>query len=227
MREIGGPRGVAEVLDGPGGWWRVHRGDLEAARALHEESLAILRELDNKASMAESLYLLGDLARDRGDLDQARALWEECRAMDQAAGVRGGYVLMALAEMAQERGEYAEAARLLGIRLREIYEIGQVQTVGDLLQQLAGLFLAMNQPERAARLWGASAAQEEALARRRGSNPARGEAHGGVTAAARAALGEERFAAAWACGRAMALEMAIAGALEGAPPSGDPEVPPS
>jgi tetratricopeptide (TPR) repeat protein len=109
-----------------------HRGDLEAARALHEESLTILRALGNKASVAESLYLLGDLARSRGDLHEARALWEECRAMDQAAGNRAGYVLMALAEMAREQGDYGEAARLLGIRLRECYEIGQVQAVSGI-----------------------------------------------------------------------------------------------
>jgi tetratricopeptide (TPR) repeat protein len=127
-----------------------------------------VRALDNKPNIAESLYLLGSLARSRGDLDQASALWEESRAMDQAAGVRAGYVLIALAHLARERGEYGEAARLLGIRLRETHEIGEEIILGDLMRQIAEMALAMGQPERAARLGGASATQKEALARRTG-----------------------------------------------------------
>jgi hypothetical protein len=79
----------------------------------------------------------------------------------------------------------------------------------------------MGQPARAARLFGASLAQKEALAGRTGSLPVRAAIYDDVVGAARATLGEERFAAAWAEGRAMALEQAIAeaceGTLEGAP----------
>jgi predicted ATPase len=220
MRERDDQRGIAEVLMGLA-LVASHRGDLDAARALHEESLAILRTLEDTAGIAERLYHLGDLARSCGDLSETRALWEECQAMGQAAGVRAGYVLTALAHLAREQGDDAEAARLLAIRLREAHEIGQVRITGTLLYELAGLALAMGNLERAARLRGAAATQEEALARRAGSAPARGEPDSGVedevTTAARAALGAERFAAAWAYGRAMPLEQAVAEVLEGRP----------
>ena len=216
MRERGNGRGIAEVLMGLG-MVATYHGDLDAARALHEESLALLRALGDKAGVAQSLYHLGDLARSRGDGGQARALWEECRAMDQEAGIRAGYVLTALAQLAQERGEYGEAARLLVIRLRETGEIGQMNIVGSLLQQLAGMVLAMGQRERAARLWGASAAQREALSRRAGESFVLTEAlDNDEVAALRAVLGEGAFAARWAEGRAMTLEQAIADASEGA-----------
>jgi predicted ATPase/DNA-binding SARP family transcriptional activator len=215
MREQGNQRGIAEVLMGLG-MVASHHGDFEAARTLHEESLAIVRALDNKPSIAESLYLLGSLARSRGDLDQASALWEESRAMDQAAGVRAGYVLIALAHLARERGEYGEAARLLGIRLRETHEIGEEIILGDLMRQIAEMALAMGQPERAARLGGASATQKEALARRTGIPPVRAKMFDDFADAVRVALGEGAFAAAWAEGQAMTLERAIAEACEGA-----------
>jgi hypothetical protein len=121
-----------------------------------------------------------------------------------------------LAILASERGDHAEVARLLEIRLRECYEIGQETSIGDLLFWLAEVTLAMGQPERATRLCGACVAQKEALAHRTGSRPAYAPTYDDFVATARASLGKERFAAAWACGRAMALEEAIAEACEGA-----------
>jgi hypothetical protein len=82
----------------------------------------------------------------------------------------------------------------------------------------AGLWVARGRPERAARLYGA----ERAL------RPAGAPAPAGRTAlvvwryeedlaAARAALGDEAFAAAWAQGQVMPREQAVADALADAP----------
>ena len=79
----------------------------------------------------------------------------------------------------------------------------------DAFGQLAA---AEHQPARAARLMGAAEALHEAL-----HIPVRycsRADHDRAVAAARAALGEEAFAAAWAEGRAMTLEQAIAFALQ-------------
>jgi non-specific serine/threonine protein kinase len=83
---------------------------------------------------------------------------------------------------------------------------------GYCLLGLAALAAQEGGPERAARLWGAAAALREAhglhlpaLLRARSE---------GYAAAARAQVGEAAFAAAWAAGRAMTLEQAVADALE-------------
>jgi hypothetical protein len=67
------------------------------------------------------------------------------------------------------------------------------------------------EPERAARLWGAAERLRQAIGCRPG--PAARATYERALAVARAQLGEEGFAAAWAEGRAIPLEQAIAEAL--------------
>ena len=67
-------------------------------------------------------------------------------------------------------------------------------------------------PERAARLLGASAARRDE--RGISLSPFTRADHDHAAKAAREALGEEAFAAAWAVGHAMPLEESIADALE-------------
>jgi hypothetical protein len=66
-------------------------------------------------------------------------------------------------------------------------------------------------PERAARLWGAAERLREAIGCR--PAPAARATYERALAAARAQLGEEAFAAAWAAGGALTLEQAIDEAL--------------
>ena len=51
-----------------------YQGDYPAARALHEESLAIRRELGDRLGIAASLNSLGAVAQDQGDYPATRAL---------------------------------------------------------------------------------------------------------------------------------------------------------
>jgi DNA-binding NarL/FixJ family response regulator len=78
---------------------------------------------------------------------------------------------------------------------------------------LANIALAGGRAERAARLLGAKAALDEVtdghIHPRERADQAR------MVAAARAALGEEKFAAVWAAGRLLSLEQATAEALAG------------
>jgi hypothetical protein len=68
------------------------------------------------------------------------------------------------------------------------------------------------QPERATRLYGAADGLREATGTL--VEEADRAAHERAVAAIRAALGEEVFAATWAAGRALALDAAIALAME-------------
>jgi len=96
------------------------------------------------------------------------------------------------------------------------------QTLGDqasIAWCLAGLGSAAaldEEPERAGRLWGAAERLRQAIGCR--SAPAARATYERAVAAARAQLGEEAFAAAWAEGRAMSLDQAIAYALDESDP---------
>src|SRR5207253_1143483 len=91
-----------------------------------------------------------------------RRLWEECRSIDQTLGIKAGYALWALGDLAFRRGDHAEAERFWGQPLRERQEIGFELGVPSGLENLA-LLAGQAEPERAVRLWAAAAACREAL----------------------------------------------------------------
>ena len=70
------------------------------------------------------------------------------------------------------------------------------------------------EPERAARLWGAAERLRQAIGCR--TAPAARATYERAMAVVRAQLGDDAFAAAWAEGQAMTLEQAIAEALDDA-----------
>jgi hypothetical protein len=85
--------------------------------------------------------------------------------------------------------------------------------------ELVRLAAAQGQPARAARLWGAAAAQHQALLGRplpAYEDPTLAQA----TEALRARLGDVAFDAAWVAGQAMSLDQAVAEALADAPDAG-------
>jgi hypothetical protein len=76
---------------------------------------------------------------------------------------------------------------------------------------LAGVVSAQGQPERAARLFGAAAATRRLIGAPLA--PTERSRYERLLAAVRAQLDEGTFAAAWAAGRTLPLEQAIAEAL--------------
>jgi len=76
---------VAGRLDG----LQRNVSDLEAARRLHEESLAIWRALEDRAGIGRALLELGWLAVNKWDLMTARPLVEESLAIRRELGDRG------------------------------------------------------------------------------------------------------------------------------------------
>jgi hypothetical protein len=90
--------------------------------------------------------------------------------------------------------------------------VGDKRRVAGPLEDLAKIACTQGKPERAARLFGAAEALREAI-----GNPLsvrEREDHDRDVDAVREGLVQETFAAAWAEGRAMTLDQAIAYALE-------------
>jgi hypothetical protein len=115
--------------------------------------------------------------------------------------------------LAYRQGDYAAARSLHEEGLAIFRELGDKGGIAQSLESLAGLAAVWGRGlERAARLWGAAAALREAIGAP--LPPSEREKYEREVGAARAALGEEAFASAWAEGEAMTLEQAIAYALE-------------
>src|SRR5918999_4574396 len=156
-----------------------------------------------------SLSYLGALAYAQGALPLATSRFEaallEQRAIDDHWGM--GVSLVRLGSAARDQGDTARALALFAEGLALLTELGDRRIIALALDGVAGLAIAWGQPERAARLFGAAAALREASGLP--VDPAGRAAHERDVAAARAALGEDAFAAGWASGAALPLPVAI------------------
>jgi non-specific serine/threonine protein kinase len=92
--------------------WR--QGDYKAARALAEEGLKLLRELDDKQGIAVSLHRLGIIARDQGDHAMAHALFTESLTLWRELGDKRNIAgsLDSLGMIAHDQGDGATARTL-------------------------------------------------------------------------------------------------------------------
>jgi tetratricopeptide (TPR) repeat protein len=189
------------------------QGEHGAAQPLFEESLAIYRKLGFKPGVAWSLNDLGIAARRRAEYAAARALFEESLAIARAMGHQWGIAcsLAGLGGVARLQQEYGTARALFEESLAIFRELGHKQGVVEDLEGLAAVAVTQAQPERAARLFGAAEGLREAAGAPL-PHAERAE-HNRSVAAVRTVLGEEAFAAAWAEGRAMTLNQAVAYAL--------------
>jgi predicted ATPase len=213
LRKLGIKDQLADMLSMLG-LIAIARRDYAAASPLLEESLALSREADARHIISTSLNYLGQLAYAQGDYSQAEVLFAESLALRRQLGDRRGSVaiLGALGEAVLAQGEVAGARKLHAEALSLSRELNYQQGYSWALRGLAQTAAAVGRPEQAVRLWGAEEALREATTLP--IWPEQQPDYERAIAAARAALDEETFAAAWAAGRAMSLEQAIAYALE-------------
>lgn len=160
-------------------------------------------ELGNLASIA---LLQREYAR-------ALALKEEALALQRLHGSRTdvAQALASLGHALHSQGDHQRAAALLREALTLLRDTRYTLIAAPCLEMMASMVCALGEAERAARLLGAVMALQRAIGT---SRTAELEAdHGPTVAAAREALGEEAFTAAWAADTALGLEEAIAEAL--------------
>jgi len=211
-RALGDQSGIADSLNNLGDVAR-EQGEYGRATVLIEEALTIKRGLGAKDDLANALHSLGSLAERQGEYGKAVALYEESLALTRELGNSWGMaqVLGKLGHVATIQGEFGQAMTLLLEALSLSRGIGAREQVANLLENIAHLALALGDPLRAARLGGAAEGLREALGQP--LTPGERGDHDRAIAALRAVLGEAAFAAAWAEGRALPLDEAIALAL--------------
>jgi len=198
------------------GYTARNQRDYARAGRLYDEGLAVSKQLGDKWQIATVLNALGNLAWSQGDYPRAAACYDESLALFQEVGDQSGIALSLCDQgyLAHDQGDDARAAALLaeGLTLSRI--IGEKGLIAYCLRGLGGVAVAQGQPERGVRLLSAAEALFEIYGQV--MNPTARDEHDREVAVARAQLGDAAFTAAWAEGRAMAMEQAIAYALSGA-----------
>ncbi len=105
-----------------------HPGDLARATALHEEGLAVMREVGDTAYVSYTLCCLGRLTVQKGNYQGAASFFAESLRLSHEMGFRSNTFecLVGLAGVSNANGQYDRAARLFGAaeELREAF-VGQ------------------------------------------------------------------------------------------------------
>ena len=183
-------------------------GDVERAVALFEESLAV-RDRDGyrgsawyQVGMADALLGLGIVARYRDDAPRAQQLLEEALSAFRAAGDAEGAsaALFHLGLLSQDQHDIERSAVLLRESLESRQARGDRLGAADCLEALAAVARLRGSLEQAAGLLGlAGTIRKDTGAARWVADQARYDRE---SAALRAVMGEEAFAAACAAGAA-------------------------
>jgi len=186
------------------------QGDAAGARARLSEAVALAREQDQGTLLVFALYWLGSAEHAQRARAVARASLREGLALARRIGHRPGvgHTLFRLGEVAEAEGEHEEARRCYLEGLETLEAIADRWGMAVVLDALGRLSVVVGQAERGARLLGAA----EALCELIGASvlPSEREGYDRAVAEARLALGEPAFAAAWAEGRTLPLDQAVA-----------------
>jgi DNA-binding CsgD family transcriptional regulator len=189
-------------------------GNPAAARTVAEAGVAQLRTVGEPFGLAIALAFRGWAALAEGDRPLARTCFAESLALLRAPGAEGyaANVLRGLGYIALADGETDRAAGRFAESLDRNREPRERRGAAGCIAALAGVALARGLPERASRLLGAATAVLEAAGISR-LLPFDQPPYDRTRAAARAALGESAFAAAYDAGRALTPDEAFTAAL--------------
>ena len=113
--------------------------------------------------------------------------------------------------MAADQGDYDGAHVLLEESLTILRELGDRRSIAEGLEALASVDTGETDEERGARLWGAAETLRETIGSPQ--RPADREKQERMVAVVREKMGVDAFAFAWAEGRTMTMEQAVAYAL--------------
>jgi non-specific serine/threonine protein kinase len=196
----------------------IMQRDYGHGAALLEQALAATQDVaDRRLAQILAGRVLINLAvgpRAQGQYALAAAHLEAALRLLQEVGYTEGIILSLgdLGNLARDQGDYARALALF----REALELGRnhpgTRFVTEVIEAVGIVVAAAGQPERAARLLSAARAQRDRLGLRYAVREDQVALLQAVDAA-RAALGDQAFATAWAAGRTLGPEQVIAEAL--------------
>jgi predicted ATPase/transcriptional regulator with XRE-family HTH domain/Tfp pilus assembly protein PilF len=212
-QEVGDSWGVAAVRTNLANVLAAE-GRLHQAQAMYEEAVAQWRAVGDRAGLAQSLSNLAEVLQWQDRLQAAHAVTDEALALRrELADPRGiACSLVNLGRVLRRQGDLERARAALVEALELFRALAGSRDAAACLETMAEVFLEQGEHDRAAHLLAAA----EALRLRIGAArlPVERPAHEEMVAAARCALGDGHFGAAWKAGAALSLEEAIAMALD-------------
>jgi class 3 adenylate cyclase/tetratricopeptide (TPR) repeat protein len=125
------------------------QGDLARARQMYEESLSILRELDDKPGVASLLNNLGVVAMHQEDYPTAQPLYEESLAIMREIGYRWavGQLLNNLALVIRYQGDSVTAREMLEESVAVRRALGDKWGIANSLSSLTNLLVHLSKYE--------------------------------------------------------------------------------
>src|SRR5437773_871945 len=189
------------------------RGDTKEVWKWSEAGLAIARARAEKADAVTPLHMLAAAARVDGDIGQARQFYREDLGLNRELG-RLDVVSVELGNLGALEaleGNISEAVPFLRESLEIAYNRGDRYLAPYELVWLGRVASAQGSPARGATLFAGAEAQFDSTGL--GMDPDEGPEYEKGLAAIRAALDEKAFSAAWATGKKMSLDEAVAFAL--------------
>ena len=216
-RAAGGGRAVGITLSYLG-LVALQEGDYATARAWLQEALGTHQEAQSEFGIVLASTRLGHVAHAEGDLAEARARYEQSLAAVRRSGDKRAVatLLRNLGMVDVDEGQVAVAWSRFEESAALVRHLRDLAGTAMLLDGLAALAATQDQSGRALRLAGAAAALREALGKSHPHNLRDWLER--KLAPARAALGTDAAAAAWAEGHAMGPDRAVAYGLDAAAP---------
>jgi predicted ATPase/serine/threonine protein kinase/DNA-binding CsgD family transcriptional regulator len=210
FREVEHKKGIAHILSQLALALFVSQSDQVRVRSLLEECLTLSSELGFKEGIAAASSLSGQLALSQGDGATARSLAEKSVALYKEMGHRHGTAesLTVLGKVVAAQGDPTAARTLYEESLALSSTLGEKWVIAAGLLGLGEVIAAQRQGAWAAQLWGAAEALRDATGIP--IPPVELADYERAVSAARVHLGEKAFAAAWAQGRSMTPEQALA-----------------
>jgi hypothetical protein len=192
-------------------------GDEQRGAALMEEGLALARQVGDHRNEGAALGNMEELAFAQCDYARAAELHAQSLPHIEASGdetqlafgkVREAYLLWA-------RGDAAGAAARAQAGLEQAHRVGYFVGVAEGLEALAIMLADLGQAEHGTRALGAAESLRASKAQGMGRSPrpSRLQLIEPAIARLRAALGDDGYAEAFAAGRALPLDEAVAEAL--------------
>ena len=222
QREQGNKRNVADDLLFLAEILFVSQGDAATLRSLLEEGFALAGEVGDKAKIALSYWLSGLVALSQGDALTAHGLAEASLMLCREIGDRHGMIhaLSLLAQVTATQGDAVAARAFYEESLAKVKEGNYMDHIVSGLEGLASVVAAQGELTWAARLWGAATSLRETIGTP--LPPVERASYEQAVAATRAHLGQQAFSKAWAEGRSMTPEQALASPAQETMPQAAP-----
>jgi len=211
FRELGDKPGLADALFNTASMAAL-AGDVPAALVGFAEGEGLARELGDDHEVMRFVGAEGYGAFMADQLTTARPLLDEALTLAEKTGDRfaigGGHHMVAQVARLQERYDDAEDHYRQAIQV--MHGLGDIASMTEPLQGLAGVLIAHGDPERGVRLLAANSAIRDRIG---GGPPPEWLRLGEPLSAAREQLGAEPYDAAWRTGLALSPDDAVAEAL--------------